>query len=564
MRRMMSIFFLFFSYANLFSENYQISGGQSSQINYRMVQKIQPSSNINKLLLSYVIPVDYYSPTYNQSIASLSFDFSPKPATRTEKIDLRGNKVIEVLWEAPIFPVTTIINLTAKNKVKLESINSSAPFPLVNLTEDVSSYLIATEQVNCDDEEIRKKALELTGSAEAEFDAVQKILTWVVDHLNYVLIPESYSAAYSFKSGKGNCQNYSHLAAALMRAVGIPVRIVNGIALEKPYDIKMVNGTLTTRMAQGRHSWVEIYFPDLGWVPFDPAGTELFVSNRFIRVEVGLDNEETCQDGLISWSYTKGTTDKPQFEENINAEFIADQVDLLGQRMNYGPRELLLCPEIETRFTKIALAPVPPPPVKLPEKDIKSLDYKIPFLFGNLEFPENEDFLSTRVPVQTGEENRMEMRKNFLVETAEYVTTQGQQYAQTFLLEKPVKLIKIGLALHWFNNEGQIWVELLKDDNGKPGEYLATSELITLEQMERRRGYSWVDFDFNGSELILAPGHYWVALGFTGGPIVNWFFTYGHPVGPQDGTRYKAMFNETWSRSLSFEFNYRVEGFTTE
>jgi len=51
-----------------------------------------------------------------------------------------------------------------------------------------------------------------------------------------------------------------------------------------------------------------------------------------------------------------------------------------------------------------------------------------------------------------------------------------------------------------------------------------------------------------------------VALGFTGSPVVNWFFSYGKPIGPQDGTRYKTIFDADWSRSLDFEFNYRVTG----
>jgi len=58
----------------------------------------------------------------------------------------------------------------------------------------------------------------------------------------------------------------------------------------------------------------------------------------------------------------------------------------------------------------------------------------------------------------------------------------------------------------------------------------------------------------------MAPGSYWIALGFTGSPIVNWFYTYGKPVGPIDGTRYKSIFDKDWSGSLSYEFNYRVSG----
>jgi hypothetical protein len=58
----------------------------------------------------------------------------------------------------------------------------------------------------------------------------------------------------------------------------------------------------------------------------------------------------------------------------------------------------------------------------------------------------------------------------------------------------------------------------------------------------------------------MAPGSYWIALGFTGSPIVNWFYTYGKPVGPADGTRYKDIFDKEWSGALNYEFNYRVAG----
>ena len=81
--------------------------------------------------------------------------------------------------------------------------------------------------------------------------------------MHYVLTPEEFDALYAFESGKGNCQNYSHLTAALMRAAGIPTRIVNGVTLKRPFDINMGSQLLTLNMAQGRHSWIEVYFPDL-------------------------------------------------------------------------------------------------------------------------------------------------------------------------------------------------------------------------------------------------------------------------------------------------------------
>jgi hypothetical protein len=547
-----------------YAENYLLNGRQASQINYEMIQKIRPPQGIRSLVLSYVIPKSFDSPTYSQKIKDLSLHFSPEPSKRKDRTDIRGNKVLDVTWKTPMKAATTTIRMTALNNLNLQTLKTRAPFPLSRFPKHVKVYLKSTQQVNVNNQEIREKARALTVSSSTEFDAVQRVLTWVVDHMQYILTPKSFDAIYAFQNGRGNCQNYSHLSAALLRAVGIPVKIVNGITLKQPYDIKIGDNTLTMKMAQGRHSWIEVYFPDLGWVTFDPQGTELFVSNRFIRIEVGLDNNETVQDGLIRWTQTRGTSAEPQLEEKIYSGFVDDRVKLHARKTDYGPRKLLLCPQIEAAFSKISVSPPPPLPPKLAKKELKRLQYVKSYVFGNLEFPENVDFLASYGPARPTVEGTMEMRKNVVVETAEYVTTQGKQYAQTFILNKPLQLQKVGLALHKFSDDGQLWLELIQDNDGKPRKPISASEIITLKEVLFTPGYSWVDFDFSKSSVILSPGRYWVALGFTGSPIVNWFFSYGKPVGPQDGTRYKMIFDATWSRSLAYEFNYRISGLTAE
>ena len=155
------------------------------------------------------------------------------------------------------------------------------------------------------------------------------------------------------------------------------------------------------------------------------------------------------------------------------------------------------------------------------------------------------------------------MRKNFLVETAEYVTEQSQ-YAQIFVLNKPMDIKKIGIVVHKFGGSGFLWLELLKDENGIPGATLATSDMISVGQLRFTPGYDWLDFDFSQDSQKLSPGRYWIALGFSGRPIINWFYSYGKPVGPIDGTRYKTILDTDWSNSLNFEFNYRVLGMTNQ
>lgn len=557
---MICVMLLTFSPAQ--AENYLLNGGQESKIDYRMSQKVTPNPAIRKLYLTFVKPSNYQSPTYNQRVENLKFSFIPSPDEKSEYVDDRGNQVIKVTWHEPARSIQTDITFSAYTKTLLQKLNTTTPFPITDIPETERYYLGSTEQVPTGDPAIVAKANELTKGAKTEFDAVQRILTWVIDHMNYVLTPESYNGLYSFKSGKGNCQNYSHLSAAMMRAVGIPVRIVNGITLKRPYTIDIGRGKYTLKMAEGRHSWVEVFFPDLGWVPFDPQQTALFVSNRFIRVEIGTDNNETSQDGLIRWSQTKGTLATPEFEEIIESNFSDDQVTLTGIKQTYGPKKMLLIPEVTAAFIQKPVIKKPEP-VQIEPDQLEKMQYTKPFMYGNLEFPKGVDFLSTRGPAEQENESTYEIKKNFLVETAEYVTS-GEQYAQVFVLQKPLKLGIISLALHNFGGSGELWVELFDEKNGMPNEVIASSDFISLEKIPFKPGYVWIDFDFKRDWPKLSPGKYWISLGFTGRPIVNWFYTYGKPVGPIDGTRYKTILDTEWSNSLSFEFNYRVVGFTID
>lgn len=550
------------------SENYSIRGDQSSQIDFQILQKIETMPGTSRLLLSFVAPASFTSPTYSQKIKNVDFNFDPPPVQRTERTDLHGHKIIQAIWRNPNGPIKSVVKFQADNRVSLQSLKSHARFPIPPENQPDKTFLTATPLVASDHEDIRSKAEQLTRFSTTLFDAIQQILTWLVDHMHYEANPSDYGALYAFQNGSGNCQNYSHLAAALLRSIKIPVRIVNGLTHSKSYDIDMGETILTSRMALGRHAWIEVYFPDLGWIPFDPSGTEMFVSNRFIRVEIGIDNDEAKQDGLIQWVSEPGISGWPQYQETIEAEFISDHIQLLAEKENYGPRKLLLCPNVESVFAKVsAQTPAAVPETSElpgPVLEIKEPSYTRPFEFGNLEFPRHVDFLSARETAQPGESGAMELRKNFMVETAEYVTTQGRQYAQIFILDRPLQLQSIALALYKFGGEGQIWLDLFEDQEDKPGNYIATSGIWDLDQIDYAPGYDWIDFSFEKSPMHLPPGRYWAALGFAGSPIINWFFSFGKPVGPLDGTRYKTIFDNDWSRSLAFEFNYRVKGLAAE
>ncbi len=564
-----------------------ISGHQKSKIEYVLEQTIEPFAGIEELQASFVVPQDFLSPTYVQRVENLKFKFSLEPDRREIKTDSRGNLVHEYTWNRPGKVINCQISLQANNEVNLAELKSDVPYPIPGFPEDVSVFLQGTDMVQTENASIRKKAIQLTEGITSEMEAVQTILHFVVDHMRYVLIPEKFDAMYAMQTGKGNCQNYSHLAAALMRAAGIPVRIVNGVTLKKGFQISSETSEYSFEMSQGRHSWIEVFFPDLGWVPFDPQQTQFFVSNRYLRIEVGLDNNETIQDGLVRWTQAVGAERQlPKLEEAIESDFISDDVSFKSIQKLATPSKLLLSPllafapaggvpvnvqepaEIPTEVEEPEEVPAE---IKEPEKEVEEqlpvdytrLNYQKPLEIGNLDFPRNFDFVLSRFQDQQMPAEQNELKRNFIVETAEYVTGE-LVFAQTFELDKPIQLDKIGLALHSFGGSGNLWLEISDDKDGYPLPAVAASRKISAPRIRIPRGYDWVDFDFSDQKLILSPGRYWFVLRFSGFPIVNWFYSYGKSVGPADGTRSRAVKENKWDTIHSFEFNYRVVGLTAE
>jgi transglutaminase-like putative cysteine protease len=73
----------------------------------------------------------------------------------------------------------------------------------------------------------------------------------------------------------GFCQQYAAAMGVLLRAAGVPARVVLGYMHPAPDAIG--DFTITTFDA---HAWVEAFFPGSGWIPFDPTPTAGLVGGR--------------------------------------------------------------------------------------------------------------------------------------------------------------------------------------------------------------------------------------------------------------------------------------------
>ena len=68
------------------------------------------------------------------------------------------------------------------------------------------------------------------------------------------------------RDGIGYCQQFSGAMALMLRMIGIPARVASGFSP----GTSTGSGTYVVRDFDA-HSWVEVYFNDIGWVPFDPT-----------------------------------------------------------------------------------------------------------------------------------------------------------------------------------------------------------------------------------------------------------------------------------------------------
>jgi protein-glutamine gamma-glutamyltransferase len=74
-------------------------------------------------------------------------------------------------------------------------------------------------------------------------------------------------AHFLFETKAGHCEYFASAMAVMLRAIGIPSREVNGFL---PGEYNDLAGDYIVR-ASDAHSWVEAYFPGIGWTTFDPT-----------------------------------------------------------------------------------------------------------------------------------------------------------------------------------------------------------------------------------------------------------------------------------------------------
>jgi hypothetical protein len=120
-----------------------------------------------------------------------------------------------------------------------------------------------------------KLARALTAGSRTHHEAVSRILVWLAGNVRYDLDREApQDAATVLARRSAYCTGFARLAVALLAEVGVEAREVAGYVVDD----------LPGGPRSGFHRWIEVRYPDSGWVFSDPLASHGFVAASYLRL----------------------------------------------------------------------------------------------------------------------------------------------------------------------------------------------------------------------------------------------------------------------------------------
>ncbi len=199
---------------------------------------------------------------------------------------IRAQRLIEVLDEAQ----AAIVQLRAESLlspgVRYEAEGSLSRASVSELRRAstqypdwvVERYLQVPPQVP---DRVRDLAANITRGSETPFDKATALERWLRENIAYDEAlpeppPDTEASDYLlFHARRGYCTYYATAMVMMLRGLGVPARLAVGYAQGMPLLGRASEHSVTYRVTErDSHAWVEVFFPEYGWVEFEPTAAQ--------------------------------------------------------------------------------------------------------------------------------------------------------------------------------------------------------------------------------------------------------------------------------------------------
>ncbi|MEI5909486.1 transglutaminase domain-containing protein [Bacillus spongiae] len=218
-----------------------------------------------------------------------------RPLAKGEPVSITN---YTVQYRKPVYRIDKMENITS-----IEDVNDMEELSESEVIEAKSIYEVYTQLPALLPDRVKELAEEITEESSNWYEMTKEVEQYFdnngfVYEETDVLTPgdeEDYVDQFLFESQQGYCDNFSSSMVVLLRSVGVPARWVKGFT----------GGEFVKNLEEGKsqfnvtnnnaHSWVEVYFPGVGWVPFEPTiGFDNNVSYQKITETRNIDSEDTA------------------------------------------------------------------------------------------------------------------------------------------------------------------------------------------------------------------------------------------------------------------------------
>lgn len=173
----------------------------------------------------------------------------------------------DILRTGDTYTVESSISVATAEQ--LRSINNQFPSWVLD------DYLQGGDEVDPQVRALTEQIVTQYGAV-TNYDKAKAIEHWLRNNISYnELIPPPPSDRdpvvwFIFEQREGYCNYFATSMVLMLRSEGIPARMAAGFA-QGEYDPTTRTYSVIERDA---HTWVEVYFPDYGWVEFEPTPDE--------------------------------------------------------------------------------------------------------------------------------------------------------------------------------------------------------------------------------------------------------------------------------------------------
>ncbi len=168
-------------------------------------------------------------------------------AVDTQSVSVRGDKEL-------------LVNVRPRRAAQV------APLELPVTAAEFAPFLKAVREIRSDDPRIIEQARQIAGTDKDAWSVARKLADWTYKNIRWKRV-DSATAVDTLATREADCVEFSQLFVAMARALGLPARLVSGMAYS--------GGSF------GGHAWVEVYAGR--WIELDPTWGTDFVDATHVR-----------------------------------------------------------------------------------------------------------------------------------------------------------------------------------------------------------------------------------------------------------------------------------------